>query len=162
MLHSFWLQAGLDAFAEVARTDPGCAMAHWGSAMMWWGNPLAGPVSAKGLTEGWAAVERAKAVGARTPREAGYIAAVEAFYKDADKVDHRTRALAYEKAMESLTRQYPADTEAAVFYALALNVTLDSHRQDLRQPAQGRGHPGAHLRQAAGPSRRGPLPDPQL
>ena len=124
MLHSFWLQAGLDAFAEVARTDPGCAMAHWGTAMMWWGNPLAGPVSAKGLTEGWAAVERAKAVGARTPREAGYIAAVEAFYKDADKVDHRTRALAYEKAMESLTRQYPADTEAAVFYALALNVTL--------------------------------------
>jgi len=62
MLHSFWLQAGLDAFAEVARTDPGCAMAHWGTAMMWWGNPLAGPVSAKGLTEGWAAVERAKPI----------------------------------------------------------------------------------------------------
>ena len=124
MLHSFWLQAGLDAFAEVAQTDPGCAMAHWGTAMMWWGNPLAGPVSAKGLKEGWAAVERAKAVGAKTPREAGYIAAVEAFYKDGDKVDHRSRALAYEKAMESLTRQYPADTEAAIFYALALNVTL--------------------------------------
>jgi tetratricopeptide (TPR) repeat protein len=124
MLHSFWFQAGLDAFAEVAQTDPGCAMAHWGTAMIWWGNPLAGPASPKGLKEGWAAVERAKAVGAKTPREAGYVAAVEAFFKDADKVDHRTRALAYEKAMEKLARQYPDDAEAAIFYALALNVTL--------------------------------------
>jgi hypothetical protein len=35
-------------------------------------------------------------------RERDYIAAIEAFYKDSDKVDHKTRALAYEKAMETL------------------------------------------------------------
>ncbi|HUF92482.1 MAG TPA: hypothetical protein VMR23_08910, partial [Candidatus Limnocylindria bacterium] len=51
--------------------------------------------------------------------------AIEAFYKDSDKVDHRTRALAYEKAMEATAQRYPADREAAIFYALALNVTLN-------------------------------------
>jgi len=70
-------------------------------------------------------VDRAKAAGARTDREREYIAAIETIYKDADRVDHRTRALAYEKAMEQLAARYPADREAAVFYALALNITLD-------------------------------------
>jgi hypothetical protein len=125
LLHSFWFQEAERAFATVARTDASCAMAHWGTAMVWLGNPLAGPPSPRGLKEGWAAVERAKAAGPRTQREQDYVAAIEAFYKDADKVDHRTRALAYEKAMEALAARYPHDTEAAIFYALALNVTLD-------------------------------------
>src|SRR5262245_32335564 len=125
LLHSFWFQAALDAFAEVARTDRSCAIAHWGTAMAWLGNPLAGPPSAKGLKEGWAAVERARAVGAKTPRERDYIAAIEAFYRAADTVDHKTRAAAYERAMGELAARYPADPEAAIFYALALNITLN-------------------------------------
>jgi len=40
-------------------------------------------------------------------------------------VPHRTRALAYEKAMEQIAARYPQDREAAVFHALALNITLD-------------------------------------
>ena len=28
MLHSFWYPQGLNAFAEIAKTDPGCAMAR--------------------------------------------------------------------------------------------------------------------------------------
>jgi len=42
---------------------------------------------------------------------------------DSDKVDHRTRALAYEKAMEQLQARYSDDREAAVFYAPALLAT---------------------------------------
>ena len=125
LLHSFWFQAALAGFADVAKADPSCAMAHWGTAVTWLGNPLAAPPTPKGLQEGWAAVERAKAAGAKTQRERDYIAAIEAFYKDADKVDHKTRALAYEKAMEALAARYPDDREAAVFYALSLNVTLN-------------------------------------
>jgi hypothetical protein len=124
MLHSFWFPPALATFDEVLKTDGGCAMAEWGKAMAWWGNPLAGPPIARGLAEGSAAVGRAKAIGAKTPREAAYIAAIEAFYKDAATVDHRTRALAYEKAMEAIVQQYPNDSEAAIFYALALNVTF--------------------------------------
>ncbi len=123
MLHSFWFSASSSAFNAVAQGDPGCAMAHWGIAMNALGNPFAWPPAPKGLADGWAAVEKAKAAGARTPRERDYIAAIEAFYRDSAIVDHRTRALAYLGAMERLSQRYSDDREAAIFYALALNAT---------------------------------------
>ena len=122
-LHSFYHPASLNALASVLQRDPGCAMAHWGIAMNALGNPFAWPPPAKGLADGWAAVEKAKAAGAKTQRERDYIAALEAFYKDAATVDHRARALAYLQAMERLSQRYPDDREAAIFYALALNAT---------------------------------------
>ena len=125
MLHSFWLDAAIKEFTEAGRVDPPCGIAGWGIAMAWMGNPLAAPPSARGLTEGGLAIEKAKAVGSKTQREREWVAAIEHIYKDADKVDHRTRALAYEKAMEQLSARYPDDREAAVFYALALNMTLN-------------------------------------
>jgi hypothetical protein len=125
LLHSFWFQAALEGFADTAKTDPGCAMAHWGAAMTWLGNPLAGPPGPKALAEGGAAVDRAKAASAKTQRERDYVAAIETFYKDADKVEHKTRAVAYERAMGDLAARYPSDPEAAIFYALALNITLN-------------------------------------
>src|SRR5207253_7939564 len=77
----------------------------------------------KALGDGAAAIARAKTVGAKTQRERDYIAALETFYRDADKVEHRTRALAYRQGMEQLAARYPNDREASVFYALALNAT---------------------------------------
>jgi tetratricopeptide (TPR) repeat protein len=123
LLHSFWLDESAKSFAAIAQSDPGCAIAHWGTAMTLFGNPFTWPLSGKALPDGWAAVEKAKAAQAKTQRERDYIGAVEAFYKDSGKVDHRTRALAYVKAMEELAQRYPEDTEASVFYALALDVT---------------------------------------
>ncbi len=123
MLHSFWFSASMSAFTAVAQSDPACGIAHWGVAMNLLGNPFGWPPSPKALADGWAAVERAKAAGAKTQRERDYIGAIETFYKDADKIDHRTRALAYRQAMEQLAARYPEDREAAVFYALALNAT---------------------------------------
>jgi tetratricopeptide (TPR) repeat protein len=125
LLHSFWFPEAIKAFQAVAQADSSCGMAHWGAAMAWWGNPVAGPPVARGLQEGSAAVARARAAGAKTQRELDYIAAVETFYRDHDRVDHKVRALAYEKAMESLAQRYPQDREAAIFYALALNITFD-------------------------------------
>ncbi|HJU65355.1 MAG TPA: hypothetical protein VJ596_06730, partial [Gemmatimonadaceae bacterium] len=61
----------------------------------------------------------------KTQRERDYIAAIELIYKDADTVPHKTRATAYDRAMEQLSARYPDDREAAIFYALALNMTLD-------------------------------------
>jgi len=113
----------MSAFTAVAQSDPACGIAHWGVAMNLLGNPFGWPPSPKALADGWAAVERAKAAGAKTQRERDYVGAIEMFYKDADKIDHRTRALAYRQAMEQLAARYPEDREAAVFYALALNAT---------------------------------------
>jgi hypothetical protein len=120
--HSFWFEEAGKAFATVTVTDPGCAMGYWGIAMSLY-HPLWEPPDATALQHGWEAVAKAKAVGAKTDRERDYIAAIEDFYRDADKRDHRTRALAYDKAMEQVSLRYPQDHEAAVFYALALDAT---------------------------------------
>jgi tetratricopeptide (TPR) repeat protein len=125
LLHSFALDGAVKGFTEAAQTDPSCGIAHWGAAMAWMGNPLAAPPNARGLKEGGMAVERAKSAGAKTQRERDYIAAIEIIYRDADTVPHKTRATAYEKAMEQLVAKYPDDREAAIFYALALNMTLN-------------------------------------
>ncbi len=124
LLHSFQYADARKAFTGVAETDSSCAMAHWGVAMVSLGNPLVGAQPPEALKAGSEAVQRAKAAGPRTPRERDYISAIETFYKDHDKVDHRTRSLAYEKAMEALATRYPDDREATVFYALALNMTI--------------------------------------
>jgi hypothetical protein len=38
----------------------------------------------------------------KTEREKEYIAVIAAFYRDNDKLDHRSRAVPYEKAMEQV------------------------------------------------------------
>src|SRR5882672_2687571 len=81
MLHSFWLDAAIKEFTEAAQVDSTCGIAGWGIAMAWMGNPLAAPPSARGLKEGWAALEKAKTMGAKTQRERDYVAAIETIYK---------------------------------------------------------------------------------
>ncbi|HEV8678485.1 MAG TPA: hypothetical protein VGQ90_03845 [Stellaceae bacterium] len=121
-LHSFWYPEALKAFTEIAAAEPGCAMAHWGVAMSNW-YPLWFPPTAAMLKAGSEAAEKAQAAAPKTDREKEYIAAIAAFYRDNDKLDHRTRSVAYEKAMEQVALHYPEDREAAVFYSLALNAT---------------------------------------
>jgi hypothetical protein len=121
LLHSFWYEEALKAFTTVTTTDSACAMGYWGIAMSVY-YPLWQPPSPAMLAQGWAAVEKTRGL-TTTPREKDYIAAIETYYKDSDKLEHRIRAAAYEKAMEQVYRRYPDDREAAVFYALALNAT---------------------------------------
>ncbi|MGC2447723.1 MAG: hypothetical protein WA477_08760 [Candidatus Sulfotelmatobacter sp.] len=121
MLHSFWYQKSGETFAQIARVDPGCAMAEWGVAMTHY-RQLWDPPTPADLEAGWAAVQKAKSIPPRSPHEQAYIAAMEAFYKDGDRIDHHSRALAYEHAMEQLHAQYPEDREASIFYALALRA----------------------------------------
>jgi hypothetical protein len=121
LLHSFWYEEAVKAFTAVTTADAKCAMGYWGVAMSVY-YPLWQPPSQAMLQKGRAALDKTRGLTA-TPREKDYIAAIETYYRDHDKLDHRTRALAYEKAMEQLYRRYPDDREAAVFYALALNAT---------------------------------------
>ncbi len=118
-LHSFEYEEAEKSFAEVTAIDPRCGMGYWGIAMSNY-HPIWAPPNAAELKKGREAIEKAKSVGARTARERDYIAAIEAFYKDSDRLDHRTRTLAYSEAMEQLHGRHPADLEAGVFYALTL------------------------------------------
>jgi len=122
ILHSFWYEEAIKAFGAVTETDPDCAMGDWGVAMSYW-TPLWSPPTEATLKAGSAAVRKAQAIGAKTDRERDYIEAIATFYRDYDKLDHRTRSVAYQQAMEQLSVRYPDDREAAIFSALALDAT---------------------------------------
>ena len=89
-------------------------MGYWGVAMSHW-YPLWYPPNAAALKAGSEAVDKALAAKPKTDRERDYIAAIAIFYRDNDKIDHRTRAVAYEKAMEQVHLKYPDDREGGVF-----------------------------------------------
>src|SRR6266849_4520680 len=119
--HSFWYRESKELFEEVLKADPDCGMAYWGIALSLLNNPHA-PPPVGNLPLGLAAVEKGKAIGAKTQRVRDFINAMAAFYTDFDKVDHRTRVLAYLKAMEGVAQAYPNDDEAQILYAIELNV----------------------------------------
>src|SRR6267154_1281573 len=123
MVHSFFYPDSVQAFTEATAADPQCAIAYWGIAISHRPNPLILPLTSTILKNGLEAVEKGKVIPAKTERERDWLAAIEHYYKDYDKIDQTTRGLAYEKAMEQLTQKYPDDVEAAIFYALALNET---------------------------------------
>jgi hypothetical protein len=125
LLHSFAYEQAEDAFRQIAAVDPSCAMAYWGVAMslfhpIWAaGNPTAAPTPAQ-LAKGSEAVDKARALGARSERERDYVEAVGAYYRDAAQRDHAARAVSFADAMEKLAARHPDDPEATIFYALAL------------------------------------------
>jgi tetratricopeptide (TPR) repeat protein len=119
VLHSFGYDEARRAFLAVAEQDPACGMAQWGVAMTYY-HPLWAPPTPDELAAGRAAAERAAVLGAATNRERAYVAAINAFYGAADKLDHRTRAIAYRDAMERLVDDFPDDDEASIFHALAI------------------------------------------
>lgn len=118
LLHSFEYPQAEAAFNEAATTDPSCSIARWGVAMSLY-HPLWAPPSKTELERAHAALAKAEAMPAKTERERDYVAAVAAFYRDSEKLDHKTRALAYNAAMAALHKRYPADREASIFYALS-------------------------------------------
>lgn len=123
LLHSFEYRPALESFTKVLAADPSCAIAQWGIALCHWGNPFAGVKAGPQLERGREAVQKGLATGAPTPREKAYLAAVNELFANTATVPHRDRTLAYAKAMEAVQRDHPADVEAKIFYALAVNQT---------------------------------------
>jgi hypothetical protein len=130
LLHSFQYVEAERVFAEIRAADPDCAMAWWGEAMSMY-HPLWVPPTPAELQKGQEAIRRARTANAKTQRERDYIAALETFYRDADKLGHWERARAYAVAMEGVYRRYPRDREAAIFYALSLNGTAPASDKNL-------------------------------
>src|SRR4030088_2158907 len=114
--HSFWYRASQNVFEDVLKADPQCGIAYWGIALSMLWNPHV-PTPAKNLADGAAMIAKGKSVGAGTQRERDYLDALGVMYADYDKVDHRTRIVAYAKAMEQLAQRYPNDDEAQIHYA---------------------------------------------
>ncbi len=136
LLHSFYWPEVKKSLTAAERADPGCTMVHWAHAMVAMGNPYTWPVTGKALGDGMAAVEKARQLAPKTEREQDYIASVEYFFKDADKISGETRQLGYELSMAKLAAKYPDDIEAKIFHALALSANFDpndkAYRNQLR------------------------------
>ena len=118
-LHSFEYEEAENAYLAAATADERCAMTYWGVAMSNL-HPLWGPPSPSELQKGASALNRARLIGATSNRERAFIEALSTFYRNADKLDHGTRMLAYTAAMKQFHLGEPNDDEAAIFYALAL------------------------------------------
>jgi hypothetical protein len=124
LLHSFEFGASIRAFNDVLAADSSCAMAYWGIALSRWTNPMApGTRAPAQLQPGRQAAEAAvRASTHATPRERLYIAAVGQLYNDYEHLGQTARVAAYARAMADLVAKQPADTEAKIFYAIALTA----------------------------------------
>ncbi len=123
LLHSFEFALSMQMFEAVAEADPGCAMAHWGVAMTYY-HPLWAPPRPADVEAGSAAAQTAVTM-ASSERESAFIEAISAFYLDYEILDHRTHAVAYEEAMETVAAENPDDPEAAIFHQLAVLSNAD-------------------------------------
>jgi hypothetical protein len=124
LLHSFEYDEAEKVFAGIIEEQPECAMAYWGVAMSNF-HPLWTPPTEDELVKGTRAIEFAKKNSPGPGKETDYINAVASFYTDWKTLDHRTRTLNFEKAMEQLYSKYPDDNETAIFYALSMTAAAD-------------------------------------
>lgn len=122
-LHSFEFAEARAMFEEIAAQDADCAMAHWGIAETYY-HPLWAPPSREDLTAGAAAARKAQSLE-KTEREALYVDAIAAFYREHESIRHDVRAQRYEEAMADAHEQLPEDPEAEIFYALAKLSNVD-------------------------------------
>ena len=123
MIHSYWFLIARRTFEGVLRQDPNCAMAYWGIALDLLNNSLAVVPPRADAEAAWAALEKARAVGAKTQRERDWIEALSAYFRDHDKLPVNVRLAAYNNAMEQLAQRYTDDYEAQAFYALTLQAS---------------------------------------
>src|SRR5260370_20582097 len=123
MLHSYWFLLARRKFEGILQQDPTCAMAYWGVAMDYLGNTLATTPTRAESQAAWEALEKARAVGAKTPRERDWIEALGAYFRDHDKVAVGARLAAYNAAMERMAQSYPDDYEVQAYYALTLQAS---------------------------------------
>jgi hypothetical protein len=131
--HSFFYPETLKTFTRVTEIDPSCAMACWGLAFAQMPNPLVPPFDPAALKRASAAVEKGKAL-ATTQREKDWLTALEPLFRDAETVDQTERTRRYATAMEALSGRYPDDTEAQIFFALALLQGADPHDRTFASP----------------------------
>src|SRR5215472_13719426 len=121
LLHDFWYEEARSQFDRLAKSDPDCAMAHWGVAKsvfhQIWGRP-----DVDDMKLGWAEMQKAQSLTSGTAgseRERTYIAALAGFYRPGAG-EFPARVAAYSAAMARLFAHYPDDVDAGAFYALSL------------------------------------------
>jgi tetratricopeptide (TPR) repeat protein len=134
LLHDFWYEESRPQFERILKTDPSCAIAHWGLAMSGFHQIWDRPDDAT-RAAAWKELQAAQAHPAKTAREREYIAALGDFFKPGQD-SYESRIKAYATSMGKLYEHYPEDVDAGAFYALALLAAKPANDTSLTQHHQ--------------------------
>jgi tetratricopeptide (TPR) repeat protein len=119
LLHSFQYLQSENTFAEAAKQDPKCAIAHWGMAMALYHQLWDFP-DKKRLETGHKELDQAKKQKNISAREKGFLESASVFFQKSGKLDEKARIAAYSAALEKWYASVPGDVEVGSFYALSL------------------------------------------
>ena len=133
-LHSFEYEVAEQQFQTIEKKDPACGIAYWGEAMSIWHQLWSRPTEAE-LARGKAQLAKGLQAKELSARERGYVAALDKFYAE-PKQDYEARTKAYADAMATVHKNYPQDTEAAVFYSLSLLASANERDPELKNQRQ--------------------------
>ena len=120
ILYSFGWKQAIEQFQAAQELEPDFAMAYWGESLCY-NHPLMAEQDRDNPTKvllrlGTTPEERL--AKARTMKEKGYVAAVDALFMGEGSPTERR--IAYMEAMRRLHESFPEDQEVATFYSLSL------------------------------------------
>jgi tetratricopeptide (TPR) repeat protein len=120
ILHSFGWKQAIEEFQLAQKAEPDFALAYWGETLCYNHplNPIGDDKNPRAVLARLGPDRAARVAKAPTPREKGFMEAVEELW--AEGPDWRARRVAYMRAMEKLHKQFPNDDEVTTFYALSL------------------------------------------
>ncbi|HRK78114.1 MAG TPA: hypothetical protein PLQ95_06210 [Thiobacillus sp.] len=108
------------AFRQAQSLDPGCALCHWGEALVL-GPNINAPMDQAANVAALAAIGRAQAqASTASPREHELIAALAQRYSSDPKAERAALDAAYAQAMSAIAARYPRDADIALLHAEAL------------------------------------------
>ena len=120
ILHSFGWKQAIEEFQLAQQAEPDFALAYWGETLCYNHplNPIGDDKNPRAVLARLGPNRAARVAKAPTPREKGFMEAVEELW--AEGPDWRARRVAYMRSMEKLHKQFPNDDEVTTFYALSL------------------------------------------
>jgi len=122
LLHSFQYEDSRRAFEAISDQDPACAMAQWGVAMSYYHGLWHNGDTSAGRKAWQRAAEIARTNPKTTAREKAYIDALGEIYREDGNGDD-AHGRAFEQKMGAVAANNPDDNEAAIFHALAVDIT---------------------------------------
>jgi tetratricopeptide (TPR) repeat protein len=139
ILHSFGWKQAITEFKKAQELQPDFAMAYWGETLCY-NHPLQAEQDAKtprAVLARLGATPAERLAKAPTPREKGFLGAVEILWGEGE---WRDRRVGYMRAMEKLHEQFPNDDEVKTFLAVATlsgarALNDDSFRYEMRAGA---------------------------
>lgn len=132
LLHSFEYTEAEKVFARVIDEDPACPWGYWGAAMSNF-HPVWVPPNPDELKKGAKIISLARSIiKDRSSRESDYLEAIATIFDQWETLDHRVRLAGFEQACAKIFEKYPDDSEAAIFYSLALTASADPADKSFR------------------------------